>query len=1071
MSNLCYNPENALKRANALLELGKQDEAIDCLYDALKNRKNRMFKHIHESIINKLLEMCVERRFSGLAKDGLYLYRIICQSVNVKSWEDAVKNLLFLAENKIESCLKELQMPLTSFNSLDRTLTPESLMKLSNSEEVDINFNQIILLTWIKFMWECYRICLELLRNSQMEKIYHYIVHRAFKFCLKYCRKTDFRKLCNLLRLHIGYLQKRYSELFSNICDSEVNVLYLETGILELDTALELELWPEAFKAAEDIHLLINFAKKSNSKAVAIYYEKLSLVFWKANDLLYHAAALFRFFQLSRDVKKNFSYEISALSSRVVLAVLSTPFAANNPIIDLVVENDLSLIGKKYRLLSSLLNFPNKPTRKALIKEIKRYNILQTSPPEIQNLFHMLENEVDPLNMSTKLLHFTNVLDEIGSPVALNQYLTPLFIVSTIRLLSQLSKIYETITLNKLMSLVPFEDQCFVERLIIESARRYDIPVRIDHIHQCLRFNCGLSLFQNKNVLDGPETDQLPESESINYLSQLHLSLNKINQYIKPDYFKLKNNATLIKLKEQYLLEQNVDRKRILERKKMIERHKEMLESIRLKKQEEERKMIIEKQLKHEAAERERLLKEAKERAYQKQVLQEEEIKRQIFQEKMESLKRSELGQLIEKLELDELTQVDPESLLTKHIELVKREKKEFLRRLRKQEKTIFHMERAKRMEEIPLLKLEYEKEKVEIHERWEHDEKRRIQKFCEERSHMQQNRNRMLAMKDDLAEFIKKVKERTRSEHAQKLESFFQDLQKEREKRLLERAMQRKTQRRNAWIEDQNLQFKKKKEPKRFNRNQEAANSSKTTRENSPTKFSRHEYTQESQSKLNRSLFYIEHQNRLYKSNSKNETKSSTKYTNIRTSAFNNQPMKGYNLQKPVFRKNRDSSTQNIQPRYQILKRDEIPSGRTSKEFSVSSWQKRTDSSSDIVDFNKSNCDYSRFPSTLTKQSTITDCCPEETTEKSISKQNSKGLDSQEYFEPESSKNKGLSSDLSISQKESKFEHHSTDRTSNNEYDESHQINSVKKQKYDIRRSCTPWAKLSRKDNTNDRT
>ncbi|GFR21954.1 eukaryotic translation initiation factor 3 subunit A [Trichonephila clavata] len=951
--------------------------------------------------------MCVERRFSGVAKDGLFLYRIICQGVNIKSWEDAVKNLLFLVENKIESCLKELQMPLTNFNSLDRTLTHESLMKLSNSEEVNINFNKIILLTWIKFMWECYRICLELLRNSQTEKIYHYIVRKAFKFCLKYFRKTEFRKLCNLLRIHIGHLQKRYSQLFANICDSEVNVLCLETGILELDTALELELWSEAFKAVEDIHLLINFVKKPNSKAMAIYYEKLSLVFWKANDLLYHAAALFRFFLLSRDVKKNFSHEISALSSRVVLAVLSTPFAANNPTIDLVVENDLSLIEKKHRLLSSLLNFPNKPTRTTLIKEIKRYNILQASPPEIQNLFHMLENEVDPLNISTKLLHFTNALNEIGNPVALNQYLAPLFNVSTIRLLSQLSKIYETITLNKLMSLVPFEDKCFVERLIIESARRYDIPVRIDHIHQCLRFNYGLNLFLNKNALDGPETDQLPENQNVNYLSQLHLSLNKVNQFIRPNDLKLKNNATLIKLKEQYLLEQNADRKRILERKKMIERHKEMLESIRLKKEEEERKMIIEKQLKHEAVERERLLKEAKERAYQKQILQEEEIKRQIFQEKMETLKRSELGQIIEKLELNELTQVDPESLLTKHIEYVKREKKEFLRRLRKQEKTIFHMERAKRMEEIPLLKLEYEKEKVEGRERWENDEKCRIQKFCEERSHILQNRNRMLAMKDDLAEFIKRVKERTRSEHEQNLESFFQNLEKEREKRLLERAMQRKIQRRNAWIQDQNLQFKKKKEPKRFNRNhtQEAANSSKTVRENSPTKFSRHEYTQESQYKFNRSLSYIEHQNRLYKSNSKNEAKSPTKYTRVKTSACNNQPMKGYNLQKPVICKNSDSSTQNIQPRYQILKRDEISSGRTLKEYSVSSWQKRTNSSCDIVYVNKSNCDFSRFPSTLTEQSTIT----EKTIEKSVLKQNSKGLSDQEYFEPESSKIKAF--------------------------------------------------------------
>ncbi|GIZ00031.1 hypothetical protein CEXT_224921 [Caerostris extrusa] len=57
MSTVCHNPENALKRADALLELGKQDETIECLYDILKNRKQRLFKYTHETTINKLLEI------------------------------------------------------------------------------------------------------------------------------------------------------------------------------------------------------------------------------------------------------------------------------------------------------------------------------------------------------------------------------------------------------------------------------------------------------------------------------------------------------------------------------------------------------------------------------------------------------------------------------------------------------------------------------------------------------------------------------------------------------------------------------------------------------------------------------------------------------------------------------------------------------------------------------------------------------------------------------------------------------------------------------------------------------
>lgn len=42
---------------------------------------------------------------------------------------------------------------------------------------------------------------------------------------------------------------------------------------------------------------------------MANYYQKLSLVFWKAGNYLFHAAALFKLFQLSKEMKKNMSAE------------------------------------------------------------------------------------------------------------------------------------------------------------------------------------------------------------------------------------------------------------------------------------------------------------------------------------------------------------------------------------------------------------------------------------------------------------------------------------------------------------------------------------------------------------------------------------------------------------------------------------------------------------------------------------------------------------------------------------------------------------------------------------------
>lgn len=66
----------------------------------------------------------------------------------------------------------------------------------------------------------------------------------------------------------------------------------------------------EAYKATEDIHNLMTLAKKSPvPKTMANYYQKLAMVFWKAGYNLFHAAALLKLFQLSKEMKKNITPE------------------------------------------------------------------------------------------------------------------------------------------------------------------------------------------------------------------------------------------------------------------------------------------------------------------------------------------------------------------------------------------------------------------------------------------------------------------------------------------------------------------------------------------------------------------------------------------------------------------------------------------------------------------------------------------------------------------------------------------------------------------------------------------
>lgn len=71
-----------------------------------------------------------------------------------------------------------------------------------------------------------------------------------------------------------------------------------------------LNWFQEAYKAIEDIHNLMNMSKKAHvAKTMANYYGKLALVFWKAGHCLFHAAALLKLFQISKELKKNLTPE------------------------------------------------------------------------------------------------------------------------------------------------------------------------------------------------------------------------------------------------------------------------------------------------------------------------------------------------------------------------------------------------------------------------------------------------------------------------------------------------------------------------------------------------------------------------------------------------------------------------------------------------------------------------------------------------------------------------------------------------------------------------------------------
>jgi translation initiation factor 3 subunit A len=95
-------PENALKRADELENVGQKMAALQALHDIVTSKKHRTWSKTYESIMFKHLELCVEMRKRNHAKEALMQYRNMCQAVNINSLEEVIKYFLKTAGEKAE---------------------------------------------------------------------------------------------------------------------------------------------------------------------------------------------------------------------------------------------------------------------------------------------------------------------------------------------------------------------------------------------------------------------------------------------------------------------------------------------------------------------------------------------------------------------------------------------------------------------------------------------------------------------------------------------------------------------------------------------------------------------------------------------------------------------------------------------------------------------------------------------------------------------------------------------------------------------------------------------------------
>jgi len=408
------------------------------------------------------------------------------------------------------------------------------------------------------------------------------------------------------------------------------------------------------------------------------------------------------------------------------------------------------------------------------------------------------------LTLCAKVDERLKLIDEKDEFAAIKQYTGPLRDMTLVRLLRQVSQVYQSVSMKRLLDLTKFTNQHHMERLVVECARNNDMQVRIDHRTRSIHFGTDLSESQRTDMPEGPHIQAMPSEQVRTQLMSMMSVLDKSLSTIHPDRIKVETAELRTRITEAYHQSKVRDHQRLLARHKIIEERKEWLEKVNTAQQEaaiektrqdmERRKAEETKRLKDEQEEREKVRKENEIKAIQ--------AKHQ--KDKIAQLANTEIGKkVLDKMEAEDIAKMDADEIMAKQVEELEKEKKELQVRLKAQEKKVDHLERAKRLEELPLLKEQFSEFKEEAKLVWEEQEKERIELEKTERESDVENRDRMVRMKEDKDKYLESLLKERKNVFEKKLGEFEILVSEERKIRLERRKEERQEDRRRQWKEE----------------------------------------------------------------------------------------------------------------------------------------------------------------------------------------------------------------------------------------------------------------------------
>ncbi|KAJ3127307.1 eukaryotic translation initiation factor 3 subunit A [Nowakowskiella sp. JEL0407] len=783
MAPVYHRPENALKRAEELCAVGQQPVALQLLLEIILAKRSRSTPITTlQPIILKFVDLCVDLRKSKAVKEGLHQYKNISQNITVSSIELVIKRFIDQADLKVtEAQAKADKISAHDIEDLEATETPESVMMstVSGEDNKDRTDREVVT-PWLRFLWEAYRTALDILRNNaRLELLYQTVANRAFEFCVKYSRKTEFRRLCDVLRQHLNSAAKNtHANYALNLNDPDTLQRHLDTRFVQLNVADQLELWQEAFRSIEDIYNLLATTKKApKAHMMANYYEKLAKIFAVGENYLFHAAAWNKYYSNMRSNKNLTDEEHQQMASKVLISALAIPIITTSKARGFM-ENDEAK--SKTLRLSHLLRVQRAPTREVLLREALNKNIISRVNPELRELYNILEVQFHPLSICQKI---EPIMKTLSDTPELEKYVKPLHQVVFTRLLQQLSQVYTTIRIDAVVKLAAFPaphgyDAHTIEKFIMAGCKKGELSIRVNHQTQTLTFENDAFAASKGTISAGPRLQSLPSEQMRLQLTRLAKRLDTAVSLIDPTIAQKRKEAkeaavldAMNSLKEEY--------KKNTIRRLLIEKKKEMKENEQLQKERE--------------AEANKKLREKEEMDAEKIRLREVEIRREAErrEEMIKKQKEKDREELLKTLQPEKIKEdienLDNNGLLKIKAEQLQQEKREQAQKIKTLVKRLDHQERAFRLEEIPLLQKDYEaQQKLD---RGVHAVSTRMKLDTAKAKHAEsmELKARMLRMTEDATDLQKQLQAKRDEENKAVIEAVKAKIEQEKLKRVRE--------------------------------------------------------------------------------------------------------------------------------------------------------------------------------------------------------------------------------------------------------------------------------------------